>query len=106
MPNMNTNLLVRNVSNSSWRSCTCGSWIEHWYAATGSSRAYCAVLGCTNLAEVGAHVRILDRRSGDGLYIAPLCRACNIHHNTDEMWLDSRVDLISANTQAMGCYRG
>jgi hypothetical protein len=105
MPNLNTHLLVRNLRGTSGRLCLCGSWIDHWYNETRSTRWSCAVLGCANDATVGAHVQLLDNRDGFGWWIVPMCNPHNHTWNADEMWLDCRVDAVSANARMMGCYR-
>lgn len=104
MPNLNTHLLVRNLRGTSGRLCLCGSWLDHWYNETRSTRWLCAVLGCSNDATVGAHVQLLDNRGGFEWWIVPMCKSHNHAWNDDEMWLDCRVDGVSANTRMMGCY--
>lgn len=105
MPSMNTHFLVRNLRSTSHRACTCGTWMDHWYNDTGSSRSTCSVLGCSNEASVGAHVLDMDGRAGWEEWIVPMCHSHNHHSNDEEMWLDSRIILVSANTKRMGCYR-
>lgn len=96
---------VRNIRGTSWRSCSCGSWIEHYYNATGSRRQICGAYGCGKPAQVGAHVhKIVGRGRADWReYIVPFCHACNM--TSDEIDLKVGVILVPANTQVMGCYQ-
>lgn len=95
--NMNTNFLVKNLRGTSSFKCQCGSWIAHWRKGARSQRGRCAVVGCQNSAEVGAHVQSVDRRTDERWWIAPFCRAHNIHTNDQFMFLDSRVTLVAAD---------
>lgn len=97
MPNHNTHYIVKNVNGTAGRKCNCGSWIKHWRDYSGSKRSKCSVLGCSNEAEVGAHVIHTDKRTSNKQWIVPLCRPCNHKYNDKNMPIDSRVDLISAN---------
>lgn len=100
-----SNYVVRNVRGTSGRTCACGSWLAHWFTETSSSRATCAVLGCSNEATVGAHVfEVTTVRGGNWKqFIVPMCHACNM--SSADLEIDRRVALVSANTAAMGCYR-
>lgn len=64
----------------------------------------CSIVGCSNGVAVGAHVVAvnIDRGSNFQHWIVPLCHGCNM--SADDLVLDSRVALISANTKEMGCY--
>lgn len=97
--NRNTNYLVKNINGTSDNPPPSGysSWLDYWRNETGSSRCTCCVMGCSNSAEVGAHVQIKDGRVGNEWYIAPMCKYHNNYHNTEPMYLDSRVTLVSAN---------
>lgn len=92
----NTHYFVKNVKGTGRLSCGCTSWIAHWRSFTRSRRATCAVMGCTNEAQVGAHVRSVDGRTDTQWWIAPFCRAHNLHTNEQDMILDSRVRLVAA----------
>lgn len=96
--------MVRNIRGTAGRFCACGSWLAHWYTETGSSRSTCVVLGCSNEATVGAHVHEITTARGAHWkqYIVPMCHACNM--SAEDLEIDSRVTLVSANTQFMGCY--
>jgi hypothetical protein len=95
--NRQQNYLVRNVTGSSWRKCCCESWIAHWSYFSAGARHTCARLGCPNEAQVGAHVRIQDRRMAPIMYIVPLCKACNHCRNGEPMYIDRRTHLVKAN---------
>jgi hypothetical protein len=95
-------LVVRNLRGTAGRRrCACGSWLDHWYNETRSSRVICGVYGCGEMATVGAHVEIM-RGQDRGHYIVPTCHACNM--NPEIMDLKADVIAVSANTQFMGCY--
>lgn len=58
------------------------NWFDLWKNATGESFPSCAVTGCRNEAEVGAHVTFLSagNRPATGsnrVFICPLCKNCN-----------------------------
>lgn len=90
------------------RRCRCGPWIDHYYTHGGTG-AQCVV--CRATPVDGAHVVIEESLFGGlfgwdrlkGEFIAPLCGACN--HPEVGDWLDVVIgfELISANTQRMGC---
>lgn len=96
--------IVRNVRGTAGRLCACGSWLDHWYNETRSRRTMCAVLGCANDVAVGAHVHELTTKRGANWeqFIVPLCQPCNM--SRDDLLVDVRIELVSANTQLMGCY--
>ena len=99
-PRKNTMRRYRNLRNTGQRKCSCGTWFKHWRNETGSRRKRCAAYGCGNDAEVGAHVQSVR---GKLQWIVPLCKPCN---NLQEPFeLELTVELISANTQLMGCYK-
>ena len=54
----------------------------------------CSVQGCSNAAEVGAHVY---NNEVAGEQIIPACKACN--QRTDSFSLKSGTTLVSANKQ-------
>ena len=101
-PNKNTHFIVKNIQGTSVYRCGCRSWIDHWRRATKADRLTCAVMGCGNLAAVGAHVISTDMRRDRQWWIAPFCRYHNLHTNKNEMFLDSRIVLVSAN-QMLTC---
>ena len=69
---------ILNINGTAKLKCNCGTWKKHWENVTGSKwPKKCGVKGCKNGAEVGAHVKYDDGRTGDHWYILPMCRACN-----------------------------
>jgi hypothetical protein len=93
--------IIRNLRGTARRGCICGTWIDHWYNETRSTRLTCSVYGCGAYATVGAHVEILNS-TDRGHYIVPICHPCNME--PDEMDLKIGIALVSANTRFMGCY--
>ena len=69
---------MHNINGSSDRSptCKCGSWKNHWLNFSGARvwPSSCSVKGCTNAADVGAHVQY--KTNGDW-YIVPMCYSHN-----------------------------
>lgn len=57
----------------------CGSWIDHWRARTHRSGDRCSNLACLSVEDiVGAHVFVDEPlQMPQGLWILPLCKACN-----------------------------
>lgn len=99
-PHRNSHYRVYNIAGTSANKCWCGNWIQHWRNGTGGTFRKCAVVGCINSAQVGAHVQIDDARFYRHWYIVPMCKAHNIHHNIKPMFIDRRVTLIPANVAA------
>lgn len=97
MPNKHTHFSVKNVSSTSGRQPPGPSWLDRLKELGGSQRKTCAVLGCTRTDVVGAHVQIADKRHTKEQWIAPLCKGHNHYTNKDEMFLDSRTKMVSAN---------
>lgn len=65
----------KNKAGTSTRSCSCGSWKEHWKKHTGQSwPRVCSVNGCGNAATLGAHI---FNPSVTGERIVPTCDSCN-----------------------------
>lgn len=82
-----------NKRGTSNRSCSCGSWAQHW--VNYSNRTWppgCSVAGCFGRASVGGHV-INSLASGE--YIVPLCDSCNAR--SDTFSLSGGVFCVSAN---------
>lgn len=88
-----------------YRTCYCGTYIRHWqwYSGNPYGRWHprplpqrCAVVGCSNPPEVGAHVRFVDEQGrygteyGKQIYILPFCRQCNSTGHNLEAWADER----------------
>lgn len=75
-------VLAWNADGSTSATTTDGeSWIEHAEIQTGRQRGRCSYSGCNEMASVGGHV-FLARR---GVWIAPICRACN-HPSNRTRW--------------------
>ena len=71
-------MLVKNLNNTSGKSCPCGSWTRHWENFSGARYwpRKCGTKDCDNAPEVGAHVKKVG--TNDPLhYIVMLCRSCN-----------------------------
>lgn len=68
--------------------CGCPSWREHWQRFTRATRTTCAVIGCSNPVEVGAHVREKGTRTP---YILGLCRSCNSSYRDEFFEVDERT---------------
>lgn len=87
---------IRNVNGTSGHSCRCsGGWLAHWKLYGGvEGDIKCAVCGCENLAEVGAHVQKADSGEDDW-YIVPFCRAHN--QKADKMTVSDTTEFVSAN---------
>lgn len=83
----------KNKKGTAERSCSCGSWKQHWINNSNESwPTKCSVKGCTNDAELGAHVINL-KVSGE--HIVPMCNSCN--QLNSEFELKGKVRLVSAN---------
>ena len=71
---------IKNAVGTSDRECECDSWLDHWEIFSGDIADTCAVAGCDNEAEMGAHIT-RPNASHDGyrthLYIIPMCYSHN-----------------------------
>lgn len=75
-------LLCKNKNGTSERSCSCGSWKNHWLNFSNQKwPTACSVFKCNNSAEVGAHI-IVTNTNDKSEYIIPMCKKCNAR--TDE----------------------
>lgn len=93
-------ITMKNLNGTSEKYCPCGSWLAHWKGfAKVSSTPDCHVQGCTEKAEVGAHVS-LPKMSNESLqklhFIAPMCKT---HNGQRDVMLKSKPDrvFVSAN---------
>ena len=99
-PNHNTHVGVRNVNGTGSsryadsKSRTAESWLAMWREETRSTRSTCGRLQCSKAVAVGGHVIRTDGRHDKRWYIAPLCYACNLHTNTETMWMKNGVALV------------
>jgi hypothetical protein len=66
---------VHNIAGTGAHDCPCADWLTHWERGAGMLAMSCAVVGCPEAAQVGAHVRI----EGIAAYwgILPFCRRHN-----------------------------
>ncbi len=84
----------QNKGGTAPRSCSCGTWKQHWVNyANKPWPATCSVQGCANAATLGAHV-INSQVSGER--IVPMCDSCN--GLTGTFTLKGSITLPSANT--------
>ena len=90
---------ILNITGTAKLKCNCGTWKKHWKNWTGYKwPKKCGVKGCKNDAEVGAHVKYDDGRTGNHWYILPMCRAHNgMKHNLFDVSPDKRFWLAPAN---------
>lgn len=83
----------KNKNGTGIRSCSCGTWKQHWINFSGKSwPELCSVSGCTNKPTLGAHV-INAEVSGEK--IVPMCALCN--SITSYFDLKDGVKLVNAN---------
>jgi len=84
---------VKNLNETSEKTCSCGSWLKHWEKISGKKADKCYIIGCDNESDlVGGHVQkvYLDKNH----YIIPLCKSCNGMRDKE---FDVEDALISAN---------
>ena len=86
--------IYRNVIGSDERKCSCGSWKEHWKKFSGKKwPSECSVKGCSESADLGAHVHIVGEKKE---WIVPMCTNCN--NDPDKTFqLKANTILVSAN---------
>ena len=94
--NHNTHFIVKNLNGTKDHKRTSQSWLDYYRKESGSNRTRCAVMGCSNPVEVGAHIYITDRRTKNKWYIAPFCKGCNHPSNTNKMQLKNNVHIVPA----------
>ena len=84
-----------NKKGTSDRSCSCGSWKDHWLQNSGLNwPAACSVSGCSSKPVLGAHIYNSDV---SGEKIAPFCDSCI--KKDGKFSLKGGVRLVSANKQ-------
>ena len=85
----------KNVIGSDKRDhCSCGSWKEHWKKFSREKwQSKCSVEGCSESADLGAHVHIAGEKKE---WIVPMCTACNNDWDK-EFQLEANTILVSAN---------
>ena len=98
-PNKNTHFKVRNINGTSKNRLSGQSWIGAWRSVSNSNRTRCAHIPCGKDAEVGAHVQIVDKRTGDQWYIVPLCKQHNHTTYQEEFYIERSCTLVTANKE-------
>ncbi len=87
---------VKNINGTSYSTCKCGSWLNHWKKFSGQSLSkYCSEKSCTKKPEVGAHIQ-KDNSTDSSWYIVPFCSTHNGETGKSLDIMDS-VKLVSAN---------
>lgn len=87
----------KNKGGTSQRSCSCGSWKQHWMKFSGQTWPNeCSILDCHQKATLGAHIYCTNSGSHDE-YIVPACDSCN--KLTEEFCLKKSVTLVPASKQ-------
>jgi hypothetical protein len=90
----------KNKGGTADRSCKCGSWKQHWlYGTKKDWPGKCFVEGCTNKAEVGAHIHNPNVK---GEYIAPFCTSCNAK-GTESIFTLKDVSMLFSANQSETC---
>jgi len=87
-------MIVKNVNGTSYRSCNCGSWIDHWRNFSNQTATICRAKGCSNKQIVGAHVK-KSYSTDNKEYIVPFCNYHN--HQTGNIELVEGTVLTPAN---------
>ena len=68
---------VKNATDTSDKSCKCGTWLDHWKNFSDKSLPLsCRELSCPENKLVGAHVRKVNS-TDTAVYIIPLCQSHN-----------------------------
>lgn len=100
-------MFVQNLVGTSHLQCNCASWLDHWVNFTGRPRhRICTVLECTNIAEVGGHVKKCIGYDNNH-YIIPLCYEHNNARIGTIFEIDNSIPLVSANVvETCGKKRG
>ena len=87
---------VKNINDTSARTCKCGSWLEHWKNFSGTALPqWCPENSCVKKPEVGAHVQKTDS-TDESWYIVPLCATHNAKTG-ESLEIVGSVVLVSAN---------
>lgn len=94
-------MLVKNVKGTSEKSCSCGTWIDHFKKHSGGRGTICYVTTCNDTDVVGAHVVKADG-SDSTQYIVPLCQK----HNKDTGVMDVALTSLDVRASELpGCGR-
>ncbi len=87
-----------NAAGTADKTCSCGSWKDHWIKHSGKSwPSSCSVKGCTTKPTLGAHV---SNSAVTGQKIVPMCSSCNGREDTFD--LKGGITLVDAKEKA-GC---
>lgn len=85
----------KNKGGTGTRSCSCGTWKQHWINCSNEPwPLFCSIDGCNNFATLGAHIfnpNVLGEK------IVPACDSCN--RLPGEFNLKGGITLVSANKQ-------
>ena len=84
---LQSDMYAWNVDGSSGDKLQDSSWIRHWETTTSLKRETCSYSDCSRRAEHGGHIWI----KGCGVYIAPICNACNYHANVKRLQTEGGV---------------
>src|SRR3990167_4387641 len=93
---------VTNIEGTSSDKCSGITWLEYWRRESGGTRTTCTRLGCPRPAEVGAHVRYVDKRRSQAPHIVPLCKSCNRKNPDFIIELDKRTRIVPAFCKRKG----
>lgn len=86
----------QNATDTADESCFCGSWKKHWERYSGRTWPHlCSVSGCTNRAEVGAHVK--RPFVNNQVWIIPMCSECNNPYNTSFFTIKQGTNPVPAD---------
>jgi len=83
----------KNKGGTAGRSCSCGTWKQHWINYSGHQwPKTCSVYDCGAEPTLGAHI---FNAKETGEYIVPACDACN--KRTEPFDLKDGISCVSAN---------
>ncbi len=74
---------IKNANGTATRSCSCGSWLQHWEKYSKKKATKCSVAECSKQADVGAHITRPRAKNDDyktSPYIVPMCSSHNGQH--------------------------
>lgn len=87
-------------------------WLRQWMIYfSKNDKPMCVVKNCSNIANTGAHVRLLrGNHELRTIYIVPMCSSCNNKHGKHlsappRMAVRSRVELMESNLANLCRYR-
>jgi hypothetical protein len=85
---------VKIVSGTTSKSCSCGSWLEHWDNFSNEKAILCSAKLCLERQLVGTHVKKVYH-ADNAQYIIPLCQ---LHDLSDKMIeISGNYILVSAD---------